>query len=309
MSNFPILIAEDNLVSRKFLEKILVKAGHELVFTENGLKALEYFDEKFFPIVLTDWIMPEMDGLELCRAIRKRNTKGYVFIILLTSNDSKDEIVTGLEAGADDYLTKPVHPSELVVRLNTARRILDLERSMKKANEEIRTLSNKDFLTGCFNRSFLNERLPQEIERSERYKRPLSLIMCDIDYFKKVNDTYGHLTGDFVLKKFTEKISESIRSGVDWIARYGGEEFLIVLPETDLKSCCALAERLRMVISKTVINRGKQDICITASFGVSCFNPVDLVICDNSVSSDILISQADQCLYRAKNEGRNRVRY
>ena len=133
----PVLVVDDNPVSRKFLEKILMKAGHEVVSVDNGRKALKIFEEKFFPIVFTDWIMPEMDGLELCRAIRKSPSTGYVFILLLTAKDSKDDIIKGLKAGADDYLTKPTNHSELIARLNTGIRILDLERSLKKANEEI----------------------------------------------------------------------------------------------------------------------------------------------------------------------------
>jgi len=138
---FPILLAEDNPVSRKLLEKTLVKAGHEVTSVENGRKALELFNEEFFPIVLTDWMMPEMDGLQLCRAIRKNASPGYVFIILLTAKDSKDDIISGLEAGADDYLTKPFNHAELIARLQTGKRILELERSLKRANEEIRILS------------------------------------------------------------------------------------------------------------------------------------------------------------------------
>ena len=175
-ASYPVLLAEDNPISRKMLEKILVKEGFEVTSVENGKEALALFREQFFPIVLTDWLMPEMEGPELCKAIRYEKSKGYVYIVLLTAKDSKDDIISGLESGADDYLTKPAHRAELVARLKNGIRILDLEKSLKKANEEIRILSITDPLTGIYNRGYLNERLPQEIKRSIRYKRSLSLI-------------------------------------------------------------------------------------------------------------------------------------
>lgn len=200
--HFPILIAEDDPVSRKVLEKTLTKAGYEVVSVENGKKALEILNKRFFPIILTDWMMPEMDGLQLCRLTRQNRWPGYVFIILLTAKDSKDDIITGLEAGADDYLTKPFNHAELIARLKTGKRILELERSLTNANEEIRILSITDPLTGCYNRGYLTRRLPQEIKRARRYNRPLSVVLSDLDHFKSVNDTYGHQAGDLVLKKF-----------------------------------------------------------------------------------------------------------
>lgn len=303
--HFPILIVEDDPVSRRLLEKTLVKAGHEFVSVENGRKALEEFKEQFFPIVLTDWMMPEMNGLELCRAIRERTNTGYVFTVLLTAKDSKDDIVAGLEAGADDYLTKPVNQAELIARIKTGIRILELERSLKRANEEIRILSITDPLTGCYNRGYMTERLPQEIKRAKRYRHSLSLVLCDIDHFKKINDTYGHQVGDRILKEFVQWINESIRDGVDWLARYGGEEFLIVVPETDTKGACCMVERLRRMLSQKAIGIQGERIRITASFGVTGLDPDTP---DEKILPEALITQADECLYQAKQEGRNRVR-
>jgi len=303
--HFPILIVEDDPVSRRLLEKTLVKAGHEFVSVENGRKALEQFKERFFPIVLTDWMMPEMDGLELCRAIRERTSTGYVFTVLLTAKDSKDDIVAGLEAGADDYLTKPVNQAELIARIKTGIRILELERSLKRANAEIRILSITDPLTGCYNRGYMTERLPQEIKRAKRYRHSLSLVLCDIDHFKRVNDTYGHQAGDRILKEFVQWINESIRDGVDWLARYGGEEFLIVVPETDTKGACCVVERLRRILSQRAIGIQGERIHITASFGVTGLDPATP---DEKISPEALITQADECLYQAKQEGRNRIR-
>ena len=267
-NDFPILIAEDNPVSRKLMEMTLRQAGYEVVSAVNGLEALKIFKERFFPIILTDWGMPGMDGLELCRAIRENPAEGYVFIFLITARDSKKDIIVGLEAGADDYLTKPFDRSELIARLKTALRVLDLEKSLKDAYEKIRILSITDKLTGCFNRTYMDEYLAKEITRATRYHRPVSLIMADIDHFKRVNDTYGHQAGDLVLTNFVASIRQGLRKDVDWIARYGGEEFLMVLPETDLENAVLSAERLRKIVSKSVTEHGKHRIRITASFGV-----------------------------------------
>jgi diguanylate cyclase (GGDEF)-like protein len=302
--NFPILIAEDDAVTRMLLKKTLIKEGHEVVSVENGQKAFDLFQKRFFPIILTDWMMPEMDGLELCRVIRQKENPGYVFIVLLTAKDSQDDIITGLEAGADEYLTKPFNRTELFARLNTGRRFLEQERDLRQANEEIRILSITDPLTGCSNRGCLNTRLPQEIQRAGRYNRPLSIVMCDIDHFKKVNDTYGHQAGDLVLKDFSKRIKDSIRDKVDMLARYGGEEFLVTLPETDLDGALHLAERLRKVISEKKYNIGTKKINITASFGVAGFDSYNA---GDEISFDTLINRADKYLYQAKNEGRNRV--
>jgi diguanylate cyclase (GGDEF)-like protein len=299
-----VLIAEDNPVSRRLLEKSLKKAGHNVVSAQNGREALDKFRQSFFPMVLTDWMMPEMDGIELVRSIRNQDTSGYVFIVFLTSKDAKDDIIAGLEAGADDYLTKPFHNAELMARLKTGKRILGLEKSLKQANEDIRILSITDPLTGAFNRGYLMNRLSEELNRASRYKHPLSLIMCDLDRFKHVNDSFGHLAGDAVLKHLTECLTDNLRNGIDWIGRYGGEEFFIVLSETDHRGALAVAERLRESLESNPVEVEEYTIAVTASFGVATF--------DASVQQDItmeaLIGQADRYLYQAKEAGRNQVR-
>ena len=183
-------------------------------------------------------------------------------------------------------------------------RLMKKHESLEKANGEIRLLSRKDSLTGCYNRGYLNEHLPHEIKRASRYHHPFSLALCDLDHFKKVNDTYGHLCGDMVLKEFVECIMPLIRSDMDWLARYGGEEFLLVLPETSFKNASRLAERLRMQISKKAFKWEGEKIAITASFGVTGF---DKISPDENFSPDDLIDMADQYLYQAKNKGRNKV--
>ncbi len=300
-----VMVVEDNIVSRRLLENSLVKAGYEVITAENGSQAFGLFKQQFCPIVITDWMMPQMSGPELCQAIRNHQTPGYVFIVLLTAKNSTDDIISGLEAGADDYLTKPFNRAELIARLSTACRILDLEKSLRRANDEIKILSITDPLTKVYNRAYLNEYLPQEISRARRFAHYLSIIMCDLDNFKNVNDQHGHEAGDVVLKAVSDSLKDSIRRSIDWVVRLGGEEFLIVLPETNLKGAHFAAERLRKTVEGLRIQYGALTIPITASFGVSSYDPH---INSNGTSPDQLFREADQCLYAAKKEGRNLVR-
>ncbi len=302
----PVLVAVENPTDRAGLENILADAGYgEVVTVANGLKAVVALATRFFPIVIAGPRLSGMDGFELCRYIRARNLPGYCYILMITRGNRKFEILKGLEAGADAHLAKPVEPAELAARLKAARRVIDLERSLRLTNEEVRALSIRDPLTGIFNRVYLMERLPQEMKRSQRYGHPLSVIMCDIDHFKEVNDQHGHRAGDQILKDFVSRIAGSIRIDVDWIARYGGEEFLIVLPETDLSSSYIVAERLRRLVADTPFRLKGRDLCITSSFGVTSYRPARQ---GEKVSSDLLMEQADKFLYQAKHEGRNAVR-
>lgn len=303
--DFPVLVVDDDIVSRSVVEKYLKKADFDVATASNGSEALKLFDQHFYPIVLTDWMMPEIDGPQLCRLIREKKTDGYVFILLITARDSKTDIVSGLESGADDYLTKPIHQAELVARINTGIRILKLEQSLIKANEEIRLLSITDPLTGCYNRGYLNERFPQEMNRAKRYNHPLSVVLADIDHFKKVNDTRGHQAGDEVLKAFAHTISGQIRKKVDWVVRYGGEEFLIILPETGCEGAHAMAERLRSAVSDMSIDMDTSAINVTASFGGASTHFINKN--KKAITMDEIINFADEQLYRSKNEGRNRV--
>ena len=299
------MVVDDDIVSRTVVQKHLLKKGFEVNTAANGSEALQLFDKKFFPIILTDWMMPEIDGPQLCRLIRKKKTDGYVFILLITARDSKTDIVSGLESGADDYLTKPIHPAEMVARIKTGVRILELEHSLKKATEEIRVLSITDPLTGCFNRGYLSVRFPQELNRAVRYSQSLSVILADIDHFKKVNDTHGHQVGDVVLKEFAQCIHEQLRKKIDWVVRYGGEEFLIILPETKSLGAYSMAERLRATVAEREIRVGDVSINITASFGGAC------VGFENKnafgITMDKLVGLADKKLYESKDKGRDQV--
>jgi two-component system, cell cycle response regulator len=300
-----IFVAEDHPATRQLLEKLLTKAGYRVTTAGNGREALDIFKHTFHPLILVDWSMPELSGLELCAALREAPNEGYVYIIFLTARDSKNDVIKALEAGADDYVTKPFNQNELMARIKTGMRILALERSLKEANEAIRLMSNLDPLTRVYNRRYLNEHLEQEVKRSLRYGHPLHLALCDIDHFKAINDTYGHQSGDEVLIAFAELVKSSIRQKVDWVARYGGEEFILVLPETDAPGAYKVAERLREAVAQEAFKVSGHSIHMTVSWGVSGFHPGSP---HESITPDLLLGKADRCLYQAKQEGRNRVK-
>lgn len=302
---YPVLIAEDNALLRAVLEGSLREIGYDVVAAIDGKDALSRIQSGYFPLVITDWVMPVMDGPELCRTVRSLGLEHYTYLILLTSRDSKESIISGLEAGADEYLVKPVTPEELTVRLMTARRIIDLESSLKQSMEEVRLLTMRDPLTGIYNRRYLEDRLHQEVKRTFRYERPISVVMFDIDHFKRVNDTWGHLVGDQVLKACAESVRSGVRENIDWPVRYGGEEFVVVLPETDMAGAVIVAERLRQRIALIQTSVGDGAVTVTASFGVASFTPPDQK--EDLSIGEVLLERADRCLYRAKGEGRNRV--
>jgi two-component system cell cycle response regulator len=299
-----ILLAEDDPVTRMLMTRFLKKAGYEVDAVSNGSEALDRMTARYYPMLVTDWEMPEMDGASLCKAVRNLQLDGYVYALLLTARDSKDNIIAGLEAGADDYLIKPVHEAELIARLNAGRRILNLEHSLRVANQRNRILSITDALTGTYNRRYLMEQLPRELERCRRYGYPLSVLMCDIDYFKTINDAKGHAAGDEVLQQFAARAQKSIRSNSDWVARYGGEEFLIILPETGQAGAVTVAEKIRTVTAATPFATRTGDAVVTASFGVASTGAQGP---DIGLRVDALIRCADECLYRSKQEGRDRT--
>lgn len=297
-----ILLVDDEPTQRLIVARLLKRAGYEVDTADNGREALAKLGSGEFQLMITDWEMPEMDGIALCSALRASQAQGYIYTILLTARDSIEHVVTGLQAGADDYLTKPVIEAELIARLNTGKRIVTLERSLRTANEENRRLSITDPLTGAYNRRYLMEQLPREIERAARYERQLSVIMCDVDFFKKINDTHGHLMGDEVLKWFAALLQKTVRA-CDWVARYGGEEFVIVLPETNVASASTAADHLRAQIASTAFSAPGVSLPVTASFGVSGWKDSTL----QGATLDSLISKCDAGVYASKKAGRNRV--
>jgi two-component system, cell cycle response regulator len=299
-----ILLVEDEPTSRLMTSRQLTRAGYDVEVVSNGAEALAMLQKRFFPLLLTDWDMPEMDGVALCKAVRNMPLEGYVYTILLTAREGKANVIEGLASGADDYLTKPPDDHELRARLNTGRRILKLEQSLRAANRRNYLLSIRDPLTAAYNRRYLMERLPQEIERACRNGQPLSVVLCDLDHFKNVNDTYGHLAGDGVLKAFAELLLGSTRKDIDWVVRYGGEEFLIVMPETSAADAVAFAENIRVAIAAHACETPGGPARVSASFGVAGYLSVQA---QDEVSVDSLIACADICLYNSKEAGRNRV--
>ena len=290
------LIAEDDPISRRVLEANLVGWGYDVKVASDGSEAWELIQAPDAPnLVVSDWMMPHMDGLELCRRIRQMERPGYTYLIILTAKGEKEDVIKGLEAGADDFLVKPFNRQELKYRTKIGERIINLEL-------KILELANTDALTGVLNRRAFMERMKQEVQRSLREKAPLSLIMVDIDYFKKVNDSHGHQVGDLVLKRFAERLCEFSRP-YDFSGRYGGEEFVLCLPGADISQAGSVAERMRGKVEEMKIELpdGSQSIHVTGSFGVACFRTVP----EDSI--DVIIGRADDSMYRAKRTGRNRV--
>ncbi|MBZ5562315.1 MAG: diguanylate cyclase [Acidobacteriia bacterium] len=289
-----ILIAEDDPVLRRILEGFLMKWGYDLVVTKDGAEAWRALEQEAAPpLAVVDWMMPGMDGLELCRKVRERGAGPYTYILLLTAKGQKEDIVRGIEAGADDYLTKPFDVQELRVRIRAGVRVLELQ-------EKLRELATRDPLTGLFNRGAILELLQRELARSERQGVSIGVIIADLDHFKKVNDTHGHLIGDAVLCEAAKRMKAAVRT-YDFVGRYGGEEFLIFSPGCDLRDACQQAERIREYIAREPVVTPPASVQITASFGVCASGA--------GVRNDFttLINAADAALYRAKERGRNRV--
>ena len=293
-----VLVAEDDPMFRKILKSWLENWGYRVIVADDGTAAWNILQQERPPeLLILDWVMPGIDGLELCRRIRERQTTPYQYILLITAKDDAEDVVTGLEAGADDYLTKPFDRSELRARLRVGRRILTLQKGLIQAREELRFQATHDVLTGIWNRGALLDLLQREIERARRSQSPTGLLMLDLDHFKTVNDTYGHLAGDVVLREVARRISEVVRS-YDLVGRYGGEEFLVVLPGCDKDRALQSAERIRSVIAENPVLAAGAEILVTASIGVT-------VTTVSTVAEKEILAIADTALYQAKSAGRN----
>lgn len=295
-----ILLVEDEPISRQMVKMILVKAGHEVVEAEDGQAAWNLFQREPFQFVITDWMMPSLDGPGLTQHIRSSGQKSYTYIILLTAMDEKDNVVSGLESGADEYLTKPFNNKELIARVASGIRILTLEEQLIEARRQMETLAMRDGLTGLFNRRAIEEFAEAEFEQGARKERPLSIVLLDVDHFKSVNDHYGHKFGDQTLQQVAQLFTEELRK-YDHVGRWGGEEFILVLPETRLENAMMVAERLRARTAemKMPLENGKE-FSVQISLGVACS-------AGQFASLPKLIDAADQALYQAKQTGRNRV--
>jgi two-component system cell cycle response regulator len=296
-----ILFAEDDPVSRHGLSAVLRKWGYKVIQASDGNEAWSILQSDNAPqLAILDWMMPGMAGIEVCRRVRHFRREPYIYILLLTARTQKEDIIAGLEAGADDYLTKPFDIHELQVRLRAGKRILDLQAKLIAAREELRKQATHDPLTGLWNRTAIFDVLRREMNRTKRTGSPFNIIMADVDHFKHINDTYGHPAGDMVLREIANRMYSSMRP-CDGIGRYGGEEFLLILPGSTLAQAAHVAERLRQCVADTPISTPEGEIPVTASFGVAA--------CRAAEEADMsgLLRAADTALYQAKQSGRNCV--
>ena len=297
-----ILVAEDDTLSRVMLQKSLERAGYEVIAVNDGARSIAALHADDPPrLALLDWVMPEKDGIEVCREVRSHRDRPYTYLILLSSKESKREIVEGLEAGADDYLTKPYDEDELKARLRTGERILELEDRLVEARENMRFQATHDPLTSLWNRGVIEELLGREIRRSQRENSCTVIILCDVDHFKQVNDQYGHNIGDDILRGLARRLQRSVRS-YDMVGRFGGEEFLVILNRCDPDSAMTRAENLRAVVAKKPFPTRAKPLPVTISVGVALSTHFQ------QHNLEEILAAVDEALYSAKNAGRNCVR-
>lgn len=298
-----VLIAEDDAVSRRVAEVFLRKWEYEVTSATNGTEAWEALEAPDAPrLVLLDWMMPGLEGVEICRRLRAKTVRPYVYIVLLTARGQKQNLLDGLEAGADDYLTKPFEPEELRARLRVGQRILAVQDELIAARDALLYQATHDALTGAYNRGESLEFLSRELGRGLREGRPVGVALADIDHFKQVNDAYGHLTGDAVLREVTRRLSAVVRS-YDCIGRYGGEEFLIVLPSVTADVTFQRAQAIREIIGRSPFRIEAREIRITASLGAAASDATA------GCEAERLLGAADAALYRAKQRGRDCVEF
>ncbi len=298
-----ILIADDEPLSRRLLEKTLVNAGYHVTSVKDGLAAAELLCKSDGPrLALLDWEMPILNGLSVCQEVRKKKEQGYVYMIMLTSKGSKTDVVAGLGSGADDYLTKPFDAEELKARLRTGQRILHLEGRLVEARDNMHFRATHDALTSLFNRGVIMDLLGREISRSRRDRVPVAILLCDVDHFKAVNDTHGHLVGDEVLQEAARRFLLSVRS-YDYVGRYGGEEFLIILNNCEAGAAAGRAEEITRAISNVPIQTTAGPLHVTMSMGGYQTDSWGYRTVEE------LLNEADSALYAAKAAGRNRVSF
>jgi len=289
-----ILVADDDYTSRRLLEIRLNKFGYEVISACDGKEAWDIIQRADSPnMIILDWMMPGITGIDICKKIRSSDSyeERYKYVILLTARGAKEDIVLGLDSGADDYLTKPFDDTELLMRIRAGKRILDLQTKLQYS-------ATHDALTGIYNRGAILQDLEKHISRCSRETTPLSIGMLDIDYFKKVNDTYGHLAGDEVLIEVCRRIQSCLRN-YDVVGRYGGEEILVITPGADQEQALNIFERIRKTIAETPINDETANLTVTVSIGIATLS--------RQMNTKDFIQVADDALYRAKENGRNQV--
>ncbi|MBA3613482.1 MAG: diguanylate cyclase [Nitrospirales bacterium] len=298
-----ILVVDDDPLTLHMVVYRLRQWGHDVISCTDGDSAWKVLERGSVPnVAIVDWIMPGLNGPELCQKIRGRTDCPYVYIVMLTGRKNLEDLIAGLDAGADDYLTKPFLLEELDARLRAGKRIVDLQNELISARETLRIQAMQDPLTQILNHGAIVDTLLREIDRAHREEQPLSLILADLDGFKNVNDSYGHVAGDHVLVEVARRMRFCLRS-YDAIGRYGGEEFLMVLPNSDAAQAVRLAERIRVAVSEKPFRVHNADLTVTVSQGVTTWtDPCPIPI-------EQLIQSADGVLYLVKNSGRNGVEF
>ena len=297
-TSMKILIAEDDLISSKILQKNLLNWGYFVVTAHSGAEAWEALQDQDLRMALLDWMMPGIDGIEVCRKIRRRKKFNYTYIIILSAKDRRQDIITGLSSGADDYMTKPVNFLELRARLQTGRRIIDLEDKLLLAQRQLKNIASRDSLTKIWNRNETTKFLTEELDRGKREGVPTGVILLDIDHFKRINDFYGHDTGDQALLQVVSRIKKKIRKS-EKIGRYGGDEILIILPRCSSSEIVKVAERLRRCVDKSGVKTDLDNVPLTISAGCASTDVAGIL------SADRFIKVADEALLKAKSQGRN----
>jgi two-component system, cell cycle response regulator len=298
MSGFKVLIADDSPVYRKLVEQALSQDASSVLFATSGQQAIEIFERERPSIVITDWVMPDLTGIELCQRIRAGPQSSYTYLIILTSIAEKENVVRGLSAGADDYLTKPFHREELLARVRVGQRLIDLHSQIEAKNCLLEELALTDALTGLPNRHAIEAWAPRQLSGAARHGFPFWVVMIDLDHFKHVNDAHGHDAGDMVLRKFGEILKSHTRLS-DISGRIGGEEFLHILTHAAKDNVQIVLERIRSLFAAEKFSAAGACFTVTASFGVAGF-------CGKKAPQfNELVTQADAALYRAKHRGRN----
>jgi len=299
-----VMVVDDSPIYQHLIAAHLREWGFEVIAAHNGLEAWEILRRPGAPaLALIDWVMPGMDGVELCRKLRAEGaSERYVYTILLTAKKSRADLLKAMEAGVDDFLAKPFDEMELKARLLVGKRLVDLHKELIVAREAMRAAATSDALTGLSNRREALDFLRRELSRASRERRPVSIILADLDNFKRINDQYGHLVGDEVLIEVAKRLRAGVRC-YDRVGRYGGEEFLLVMPGCDLVSAFTRADHIRALISSTPIQMAAGTTSVTVSMG--------LAVAEVGAESEVqeLLGQADRGLYKAKRDGRDRVEH
>lgn len=298
---FKILVADDSRLYRKLVEETLARERYTVCFAKDGREASDLLVEYRPALVITDWEMPDFTGIELCGQVR-RHQGPYTYIVLLTSKTDKDQIISGLAAGADDYLTKPFHPGELLARVAVGRRTVELHRQIQSKNRLLEELALTDALTGLANRRAIEEWGVRQLSGAARHGFPFWVVIADLDLFKSVNDTCGHAAGDVVLKKFADLLKANTRAS-NICGRIGGEEFVVVITHVEKPNVQIVIDRIRRQLEAEEFTFGGRTLQVTASFGISGFHGGD------APKFGQLLKEADGALYAAKRAGRNRIEF